>query len=99
MTFTIPVGFKRAFHSNPQDALNNPVLPSSPVQWTADPPTGIVALLPAGLQTEDCWITGLALGSVNLTVSQGGVTRNDTVTVVPVPLDHFALAADPPTQA
>jgi hypothetical protein len=99
MTYNVPVGLKSAFHSNPEDALNHSITPSSPVLWTAVPPTGVVSLLPAGLQTEDCWITGVALGTATVTISQGGVSRTDTVNVVPVPLDHFALIQDPPVPA
>jgi hypothetical protein len=99
MTFTIPVGFKRACHSNPQDVSDHAVTPSSPVIWTADPPTGVVSLLPAGVQSVDCWITGTDIGTATITVAQGGVTETATINVVAVPLDHFALTADPATPA
>ncbi len=95
-SFDIPVGFKRAFHSQPEDTLNNPVVPSSNVTWSVVPATGVVNLAPAGLQTEDCWISAVALGSSTVTISQGGVTSVLTVNVVPVPLDHFAPVADGP---
>jgi hypothetical protein len=99
MTFTIPVGFKSAFHSHPQDSANNPVVPSSPVSWSVDPPLGVVSLAPAGVQSQDCWVTGAAVGTATLTVTDGAVSLTATINVVPVPLDHFALVVDPPQPA
>ncbi len=99
LSFDIHLGFKRLFHSQPQTAPpdNAPVVPSSPIAWSVTPATGVVTLDPAPGEAEYCIISSVALGSSNVTVSQGGITQTVTVNVIPVPLDHFAMVADTET--
>ena len=65
------------------DQYGNP-MPGAPIAWSSSD-TGTATVSATGV------VTGVAVGSATITATSGAVSRNASVTVQPVPVDHIVV--------
>jgi hypothetical protein len=94
----ITVAQKFLLHSNPEDRGNDPIDPAtlpSAVAWSTSN-NSLVTLAPQGVNTVDCEVSALAVGTAIVFFQEGSNQGAYTVEITAGPFDHFAPANDAP---